>query len=60
MTGKSAKDLVVLVPPGTLVFDSDTGDLLGDLEMCIRDRYRSARDQMDVELPEKPRWRTTR
>ncbi len=31
MTGKSAKDLVVLVPPGTLVFDSDTGDLLGDL-----------------------------
>lgn len=31
MTGKSAKDLVVSVPPGTLVFDSDTGDLLGDL-----------------------------
>lgn len=31
MTGKSAKDLVVSVPPGTLVFDADSGDLLGDL-----------------------------
>lgn len=31
MTGKSAKDLVVEVPPGTLVFDAETGDLLGDL-----------------------------
>ena len=31
MTGKSAKDLVVEVPPGTLVYDVNTGDLLGDL-----------------------------
>ena len=31
MTGKSAKDLVIPVPPGTLVFDAATGDLLGDL-----------------------------
>lgn len=31
MSGKSAKDLIVGVPPGTLVFDADTGDLLGDL-----------------------------
>ncbi|MCB2210105.1 GTPase ObgE [bacterium] len=31
MSGKSAKDLVVDVPPGTLVFDAKSGDLLGDL-----------------------------
>jgi GTP-binding protein len=30
-SGKSAEDLIVLVPPGTLVFDTRTGDLLGDL-----------------------------
>jgi len=29
MSGKSAKDLVVYVPPGTLVFDAETGDLIG-------------------------------
>ena len=31
MTGKSAKDLVVEVPPGTLVYDAESDDLLGDL-----------------------------
>jgi len=31
MSGKSAKDLIVPVPPGTLVYDAKTGDLLGDL-----------------------------
>ena len=31
MSGKSADDLVVSVPPGTLVYDAQTGDLLGDL-----------------------------
>jgi len=31
MSGKSAKDLTVQVPPGTLVYDAKTGDLLGDL-----------------------------
>lgn len=31
MTGKSADDLVVPVPPGTVVYDGDTGELLGDL-----------------------------
>ena len=31
MSGKSASDLVINVPPGTLVFDAKTGDLLGDL-----------------------------
>lgn len=31
MTGRSAKELVIPVPPGTLVYDADTGDLLGDL-----------------------------
>ncbi len=31
MSGKSADDLVVLVPAGTVIFDAATGDLLGDL-----------------------------
>ena len=31
MSGKSGKDLVVYVPPGTLVYDNETGDLMGDL-----------------------------
>lgn len=31
MSGKSAKDLIVQIPPGTLVYDAKSGDLLGDL-----------------------------
>ena len=31
MSGKSSQDLIVNVPPGTLVYDAKTGDLLGDL-----------------------------
>ena len=31
MSGKSAEDLLVLVPPGTVVYDALTGDLVGDL-----------------------------
>lgn len=31
MSGKSGKKLIVDVPPGTLVYDADSGDLLGDL-----------------------------
>src|SRR5512141_1979767 len=31
MSGKSAHDLIELVPPGTVVFDAITGDLIGDL-----------------------------
>ena len=31
MSGKSADDLIVPVPAGTVVFDAVTGDLLGDL-----------------------------
>lgn len=31
MTGKSARDLVILVPPGTILYDAVTGELLGDL-----------------------------
>jgi len=31
MSGKAAKDLIVPVPPGTLIFDAGSGDLLGDL-----------------------------
>ena len=31
MTGKSAEDLVILVPPGTMVRDQEKGTLLGDL-----------------------------
>jgi GTP-binding protein len=31
MTGRSADDLVIPVPPGTVVYDENTGELLGDL-----------------------------
>jgi GTPase len=31
MTGKSASDLIIPVPPGTLVYDADLDELLGDL-----------------------------
>ena len=31
MSGRSAKDLVILVPPGTLIYDAASGALLGDL-----------------------------
>ncbi|HMN11731.1 MAG TPA: GTPase ObgE [Bellilinea sp.] len=31
MTGRSAKDLIVLVPPGTIVYDEEDGSLIGDL-----------------------------
>lgn len=30
-TGRSGEDLVIHVPPGTMIFDDETGDLLGDL-----------------------------
>ena len=31
MTGRNGKDLVIYVPPGTVLFDADTGELIGDL-----------------------------
>lgn len=31
MSGKYGKDLVIPVPPGTIIFDADTGELIGDL-----------------------------
>src|SRR5687768_16551265 len=31
MTGRNGKDLIISVPPGTLLFDADTGVLIGDL-----------------------------
>lgn len=31
MTGKSAPDLVIPVPPGTVIYDADNNELLGDL-----------------------------
>src|SRR5574342_1206283 len=31
MTGRNGKDLIIYVPPGTVLYDSDTGDLIGDL-----------------------------
>ena len=31
MTGRSAEDLTIPVPPGTIVFDAKTGEVLGDL-----------------------------
>ena len=30
-TGKAGEDLVLNVPPGTLIYDDDTGELIGDL-----------------------------
>jgi len=30
-TGRNGKDLVIYVPPGTMLFDTDTGELIGDL-----------------------------
>ena len=31
MTGRNGKDLVISVPPGTVLLDADTGELIGDL-----------------------------
>ena len=31
MSGRSGKDLIISVPPGTMLFDADTGELIGDL-----------------------------
>lgn len=31
MTGHNGKDLIIHVPPGTVLFEADTGDLIGDL-----------------------------
>lgn len=31
LTGKSGDDLIISVPPGTIIYDAETGDLLGDL-----------------------------
>lgn len=31
MSGRYGKDLVIPVPPGTVIFDADTGELIGDL-----------------------------
>jgi len=31
MTGRGGKDLVIPVPPGTIIYDAETGELLGDL-----------------------------
>ncbi len=30
-TGRGAKDLIIYIPPGTVIFDAETGALLGDL-----------------------------
>ena len=31
MTGRNGKDLIIYVPPGTVLFDADAGELIGDL-----------------------------
>ncbi len=31
MSGRYGKDLILYVPPGTVIYDADTGDLIGDL-----------------------------
>lgn len=32
MTGKSAPEMIIKIPPGTIVYDADTGEVLGDLK----------------------------
>jgi len=32
MSGRSAEDLIIEVPPGTLIYDDETGELLDDLD----------------------------
>jgi GTP-binding protein len=34
MTGRNGKDLLLYIPPGTVIFDADTGDLIGDLTVA--------------------------
>ena len=31
MTGRGGKDLVIPVPPGTIIYDADTDEMIGDL-----------------------------
>jgi GTPase len=31
MTGRGGKDLIIPVPPGTVIYDAETGELIGDL-----------------------------
>ena len=31
MSGRAGKDLMIYVPPGTIIFDADTGNIIGDL-----------------------------
>ncbi|MDO9299963.1 MAG: hypothetical protein Q7T89_01205 [Anaerolineales bacterium] len=31
MTGRGGKDLIIYLPPGTIIYDAETGALLGDL-----------------------------
>jgi GTPase len=31
MTGRNGKDLTIYIPPGTVLFDAETGELIGDL-----------------------------
>ena len=58
MTGRSAEDLVIPVPPGTLVYDADTGELLGDLVepgqrlMVCKGRARRARQPAFCHIPQ--------
>jgi len=33
MTGRSADELIILVPPGTIVIDNDTDEVLGDMTL---------------------------
>ena len=31
MTGRGGKDLIIYIPPGTVIYDAESGELLGDL-----------------------------
>ncbi len=40
MHGKDGEDYLINVPPGTLVFDAETGELLADLKVVDSDEFR--------------------
>lgn len=56
--GKSGKDEIVRVPPGTVIFDADTGELLGDLtkegeEMIVAQGGRGGKGNIHFATPTK-------
>ncbi len=58
MTGRNGKDLIIYVPPGTVLFDAETGELIGDLTEPgqklphLQRRTRRAREPAFRQLPQ--------